>query len=204
MKKFANYCLEKTKKFLYISGAIVYKNHINFTNKESSPFAEKSFGTYQASKIKAENLLGDLPLSNIHLKIVRPPSIYGGLLIRPGLIENKCKQAMKTGSLDLYQPINSQFNFIHASDLAEFMTLFLDTNFCGPINVSNLESYSVREIVETISQLTGAEIQLKNKTDDANSESKYSLDLSRMQSLNWRPRVDLKEGIYQILNQLKN
>jgi nucleoside-diphosphate-sugar epimerase len=198
----ATKCLEASKVFMYLSGAIVYANHYNFANKESSPFATHSISSYQSSKISAENQLKNMAPSSNGIIIVRPSTIYGGDQLTSGLIESKCQQAVSLGAIELHQPENERFNFIHARDLADFIILLAENNLFGPSNVSNLESYNVRQVVEVIAQLTGATIKSQTESNYSSPGEKYALDISRMLGFGWSPKIDLNEGIARILQQL--
>ncbi len=198
----ASSCIKAFKMFVYLSGAIVYEDHIGVVNKESSPLAKSSTSSYQNSKILAENLLSTLSPEDQGIAIIRPPSIYGGDVRAPGLIESKCIQAVNSGEIDIFQPELSRYNFIHASDLASFLVLILEDNVSGAINVANCESYSVREIVETVSILTGARIVRKPGQGVFDEEEKYRLELSRMKSVGWEPHITLHEGVSSILERL--
>ncbi len=199
---FAEVCADSLKTFLYISGAIVYEHHFGVANSEAAPLAKDKQSSYQMSKVLAEKLLFEISLKTDRMIIVRPPSIYGGNPVRMGLIESKCLEALQLGKIKLIQPEMDSFNFIHASDLAEFISSMIEDKFYGAINVSNLESFTVLQIVETISQFTGSAVERVVQPNIPEATQKYTMDLSKMRNTGWEPRIDLLHGISLVLGQL--
>jgi GDP-L-fucose synthase len=200
---FAEVCTNSLKTFVYISGAIVYEHHFDFVNREDSPFAKQAQSSYQISKVLAEKLLEEISLKSDNLAIVRPPSIYGGDPVRMGLIESKCLEALNTGKIKLFQPEMDSFNFIHASDLAGFISLIIDEKIQGTFNVSNLNSFTVLQIVETISKISGVALERVVEPIVPAATQKYVMDLSKMRNTGWSPKIDLLDGISLILGQLR-
>ena len=88
--------------------------------------------------------------------------------------------------------------FLHADDLAD-AAVFLLEHYDSPeiINVGCGQDHSIRELAELIQQIVGFQGRLVFDTSKPDGTPRKLLDTSRLESLGWKPRIGLREGIEQ-------
>jgi GDP-L-fucose synthase len=86
--------------------------------------------------------------------------------------------------------------FLHVDDLAA-ASVFLLENYDSPdtINVGVGEDLSIRELAELVADVIGYEGDLVQDTSKPDGTPRKVLDVSRLKSLGWEPRIGLREGI---------
>ena len=89
--------------------------------------------------------------------------------------------------------------FLHADDLAEAV-LFLMERYDDSeiINVGCGEDQTIRELAETIQKVVGFSGRLDYDSSFPNGTPQKILDISKINSLGWKPRISLKEGLRQV------
>ena len=88
--------------------------------------------------------------------------------------------------------------FLHADDLAD-AAVFLLEHYDSPeiINVGCGQDHSIRELAELIQQIVGFQGRLVFDASKPDGTPRKLLDTSRLESLGWKPRIGLREGIEQ-------
>ena len=86
--------------------------------------------------------------------------------------------------------------FLHSQDLAR-ACLFLMENFAqsGPINVGFGEDITIRDLALLIREIIGFEGELKFDASKPDGTPRKLMDVSQINSLGWRAKIDLREGI---------
>ncbi|MEV6317148.1 GDP-L-fucose synthase [Streptomyces sp. NPDC051776] len=86
--------------------------------------------------------------------------------------------------------------FLHVDDLAAACTLLL-RGYDGdePVNVGCGEDLTIRELAETVREVTGYTGRIAFDTTKPDGTPRKLLDISRMASLGWKPRIALRDGI---------
>lgn len=86
--------------------------------------------------------------------------------------------------------------FLHVDDLAD-AALFLMLNYDRPeiVNVGTGEDLTIRDLALLIKKCIGYTGELKFNTDKPDGTPRKLLDVSRINKLGWKARIDLEEGI---------
>ena len=86
--------------------------------------------------------------------------------------------------------------FLYVDDLAT-ATLHLLENYDGPqqVNVGTGVDLSIREIAELVAKTVGYEGQTDWDSSKPDGTPKKLLDISKIKSLGWNPRISLEEGL---------
>ena len=86
--------------------------------------------------------------------------------------------------------------FLHVDDLAA-ACLFLMEHYSddGHINVGTGVDQSIRELAEMVRDVVNPEAQLVWDTSKPDGSPRKLLDVSRLRSLGWAPRIELREGL---------
>ena len=86
--------------------------------------------------------------------------------------------------------------FLHVDDLAD-ACVFLMERYAGEkhINVGTGEDLSIRELAETVRSIVYPDAVLTFDTSKPDGMPRKLLDVSRLQTLGWKHRIELREGI---------
>jgi GDP-L-fucose synthase len=86
--------------------------------------------------------------------------------------------------------------FLYCDDLAD-ACVFLMQRFDGvePINIGWGEDVSIRELAELIRDIVGFAGELRFDSSKPDGTPRKLLDVSRLDALEWKPRVSLRDGI---------
>jgi GDP-L-fucose synthase len=89
--------------------------------------------------------------------------------------------------------------FLHVDDLAD-ACLFLMRNYHESeiINVGWGKDQSIRELAELVSDIVGFKGNIRWDSDKPDGTPQKLLDVSRLQSLGWQPKIRLESGIRQV------
>jgi UDP-glucuronate decarboxylase len=89
-------------------------------------------------------------------------------------------------------------SFCFVSDLVDGLCklAFSDNDIQGPINLGNPKEFTMIQLAELIIELTGSKSKIEYKPLPADDPKQRRPDISKAQKeLNWRPTVELREGI---------
>jgi GDP-L-fucose synthase len=86
--------------------------------------------------------------------------------------------------------------FLHVDDLADGCVLLMDKYDADEhVNVGTGEDVSIRELSEMLRDIIHPEATLRFDTSKPDGMPRKLLDVSRLHSLGWRHRIDLRDGI---------
>jgi GDP-L-fucose synthase len=94
--------------------------------------------------------------------------------------------------------------FLYVDDLAD-ACLFLMNNYneAGQVNIGSGTDLSIKELALTIKEVVGFEGELRFDTSKPDGTARKLMDVSKLTSLGWRYRVQLKEGLQIAYNDFK-
>ncbi len=136
--------------------------------------------------------------------IIRPGNVYGrydnfdpdtGMVI-PSLI---ARTYQKESPLLVWGDGKPVRDFIHASDVASAMQFALDNSITKPLNVSSGEPTNIEKLVKIISQSFGNH-PYKFTQEGASGDNKRLMDVSRISSYGWKPKINLLTGIQDTID----
>jgi GDP-L-fucose synthase len=86
--------------------------------------------------------------------------------------------------------------FLHTDDLAD-ACLFLLENYDQPdlVNIGYGEDVTIRELAETVSDVLGFNGALEFDASKPDGTPRKLLDISKIKSLGWSPKIPLRDGI---------
>ena len=86
--------------------------------------------------------------------------------------------------------------FLHVDDLAEACVKCMqEYDEPEPINVGTGEDVTIKELSETIADVVGYKNNVKWNTDKPNGTPRKVLNVDKIKSLGWEPKIGLREGI---------
>ncbi|MFD7863065.1 GDP-L-fucose synthase family protein [Streptomyces sp. NPDC057682] len=91
---------------------------------------------------------------------------------------------------------NPRREFLHVDDLAAACVLLLERYDAEePVNIGTGEDLTIRELAGTVAEVTGYRGAVRWDTEKPDGTPRKLLDVSRLTSLGFAPRVPLREGI---------
>jgi GDP-L-fucose synthase len=86
--------------------------------------------------------------------------------------------------------------FLHVDDLAEACYVCMQKyDEAGHINVGTGEDVTIKELAETISDIVGYDRDINWDTTKPNGTPRKVLNVDKIKSLGWEPKIGLREGI---------
>jgi GDP-L-fucose synthase len=139
---------------------------------------------------------------------VMPTNLYGindnfhpeNSHVLPALIRKFHEAKLSNAeSVSIWGDGTARREFLHTDDLAEAV-LFLMDNYddSAIVNVGCGEDQTIRELAEMIQKVVGYSGRLEFDTSYPNGTPQKILDISKINSLGWKPHIRLKEGLMQV------
>ena len=102
-------------------------------------------------------------------------------------------------SISIWGTGTSRREFLHSSDLADAV-LFLMENYDDSeiVNVGCGKDQTIKELAETIQEVVGYTGYLKFDSTRPDGTPQKILDISKINSLGWKPTISLREGLKQV------
>jgi len=86
--------------------------------------------------------------------------------------------------------------FLHVDDLAEALVVCMDKYDSDDIiNIGTGEDVTIKELAETIVDVVGYENDYEWDTSKPNGTPRKVLNVDKMKSLGWEPKINLRDGI---------
>ena len=95
--------------------------------------------------------------------------------------------------------------FLHVDDLAEALNIIMERYDDEEIiNVGTGEDITIKELAEMIVEVTGYENDYEWDTSKPNGTPRKVLNVDKMKSLGWEPKIGLREGLESTYEWMKN
>ncbi len=122
------------------------------------------------------------------------------------VVSNFIMQALRGDPLTLYGDGQQTRSFCYVDDLVEGMLRLMDADdqHTGPMNLGNPGEFTIRQLAETIIDMTGAksEIVLKPLPEDDPMQRCPDITLAKS-VLDWEPTIQLREGLERTIRYFK-
>jgi UDP-glucuronate decarboxylase len=165
---------------------------------------------YDEGKRCAETLFFDYYRQHkVQIKVARIFNTYGPRMHPDDgrVVSNFIVQALKNEDLTVYGNGDQTRSFCYVDDLIEAIMQLMESGpeLTGPINIGNPEETSIRELAETIIDITGSKsklVSLPLPPDDP-KQRQPDIGLAR-EKLGWEPKVQLREGLINSIAYFDN
>jgi UDP-glucuronate decarboxylase len=156
---------------------------------------------YDEGKRCAETLFFDYYRQHqLQIKVARIFNTYGPRM-HPNdgrVVSNFIVQALQNQPITLYGDGSQTRSFCYVDDLIDALIRLMDTSedIVGPINIGNPVEFTIRELAETIIQLTNSKSPLVFRPLPSDDPKQRQPDASlAKQVLNWSAGTPLSEGL---------
>ena len=199
-------------KILQASTSEIYGNPIVHPQKEDYWGNVNTIGPrscYDEGKRCAETLFFDYHRQNrVNIRVVRIFNTYGPRM-HPNdgrVVSNFIVQALKNQDISVYGDGSQTRSFCYVDDMIEGLIRMMNgpDDFIGPLNLGNPDESSILQLAEVIIKLTGSssKIIFQSLPQDDPLQRQPDITLAR-ERFNWRPKIDLDEGLKKTIEYFK-
>ena len=198
-------------KILYTSSSEVYGDpqihpQVEEYNGSVNPNGIRS--CYDEGKRIGETLCFDYKrLHNTEIRVARIFNTYGPRMMPNDgrVVSNFIVQALKGENLTIYGDGSQTRSFCYVDDLIQGLLSLMNNEIEGPINIGNDSEFTILDLAEKILNKvkTTSKIIFKPLPQDDPTKRKPSL-LKAYKELNWKPKIDLEEGLDRTINYFSN
>lgn len=156
---------------------------------------------YDEGKRMAETLMFDYcRMYNVDIKVIRIFNTYGPKMNPDDgrVVSNFIVQALRGEDLTIYGDGSQTRSFCYVDDLIDGMVRMMNSpeGFYGPVNLGNPGEFTMLELAQKVTALTGSTSQLvfKQLPSDDPVKRKPVIDLAKKE-LSWVPKIELEEGL---------
>ncbi len=155
---------------------------------------------YDEGKRVAETLFFDYHRQNrVDIRVVRIFNTYGPrMAVDDGrVVSNFIVQALRGEPITLYGDGEQTRSFCYVDDLVSGIIKMMDNEeLTGPVNMGNPSEFTIRELAETVLELTGSKSELVHKPLPSDDPVRRRPDIGiAREKLGWEPTVGLREGL---------
>ncbi len=164
---------------------------------------------YDEGKRCAETLFFDYHRQhNLDIKVARIFNTYGPRM-HPAdgrVVSNFIMQALKGTDITIYGDGSQTRSFCYVDDLVDGLLRLMDSRpgFTGPVNLGNPVEFTIRQLAETVIEMTGARsalVELPLPSDDP-MQRKPDISLAQKE-LEWEPGVKLRDGLSKTIDYFR-
>jgi len=210
--------VHKVKKMLFLGSSCIYPKLAPQPLKEEyllQGYLEQTNEPYAIAKIAGIKLCEAYrDQYGCNFISAMPTNLYGpndnydlqNSHVLPALIR-KFHTAVQNGDsqVEIWGTGKPKREFLHVDDLAEAcLFLMLNYNEKGFLNVGSGSDVSIRELAETVAEVVGFKGELIHNTSKPDGTPRKLMDVSRLHNLGWKHKIELKDGIQAVYDEVKN
>lgn len=208
----------KVKKLLFLGSSCIYPKFAEQPLKEGSLLTgelEPTNEPYAIAKIAGIKLCEAYrDQYGCNFISVMPTNLYGpndnydlnNSHVLPALIRKfHTAKIQDDQSVEIWGTGTPKREFLHVDDLADacffLMENYNDKDF---LNVGVGWDISIKDLALMIKDITGFEGELTFNTDKPDGTPRKLMDVSRLEKLGWKAKIDLKDGISNVYKEIKD
>jgi UDP-glucuronate decarboxylase len=165
---------------------------------------------YDEGKRCAETLFFDYHRQhNVKIKVARIFNTYGPRM-HPNdgrVVSNFIVQALRGEDITLYGDGQQTRSFCYVSDLVDGLIRLMNSgdDVTGPVNLGNPGEFTMRQLAETVLELTGSKSGIVNRPLPSDDPRQRQPDISKAKALlDWEPAIPLAEGLRPTIEYFRN
>ncbi|MDP1682588.1 MAG: SDR family oxidoreductase [Burkholderiales bacterium] len=164
---------------------------------------------YDEGKRCAETLFFDYRRQHqLRIKVGRIFNTYGPRM-HPNdgrVVSNFIVQALKGEEITVYGDGSQSRSFCYVDEMVEaFIRLMASPDdFVGPVNLGNQGEFTIRELAETVIEMTGSSSTICYKPLPSDDPIQRCPDISlARERLGWEPTIQLREGLIKTIEYFR-
>jgi len=201
--------VNKVKKLQFLGSSCIYPKLAPQPLKESyllSGYLEETNEPYAIAKIAGIKMCEAYRAQyGCDFISVMPTNLYGpndnydleNSHVLPAMIR-KFQEAKERGdaSMTLWGTGSPMREFLHADDLAEACVYLMETYSDSElVNIGTGIDVTIKELAETVKEIVGFTGSIQWDTSRPDGTPRKLMDVSKLHSLGWKHKIELKEGI---------
>ncbi|WP_340101737.1 UDP-glucuronic acid decarboxylase family protein [Salinibaculum salinum] len=116
------------------------------------------------------------------------------------VIPNFMKQALTGKDLTVFGDGSQTRSFCHVEDLVDGLLTLLESNIDTPVNIGNPDERTILELAELIIEVTNSDSEVTFEPLPPQDPEVRRPDISKAKNkLNWKPKIDLYEGLNSVV-----
>jgi dTDP-glucose 4,6-dehydratase len=200
----------KGARFVIASTSEVYGDPLEHPQKETywgnvNPIGPR--GVYDEAKRFAEAMTTAYHRSHgLDAKIVRIFNTYGPRMrVKDGrAVPAFMSQALRNEDVTVFGDGSQTRSFCYVSDLVDGIIRMMESSENSPINIGNPAEMTIRQIAETIIEMTGSTSRIIYQPLPEDDPKVRRPDITRARTLlGWEPKVDLREGLTKTIDYFR-
>ena len=190
------------KKFIHFSTVVLYdENQLTLPVSENAPVNPYK-NRYVLSKYMAEEackFYGQwLPIITVRLSNMFGPTH----LYRFDLIHLLIRQLLDNGKAEVANT-KPERDFIYVEDAANAIIKLIETDYTGTLNLGTGTQTSVREVVDTLEEISGCPIT--DLDQPVSGPMRFQCDMTTLNKLiDWKPQYSTEEGVRRTFELMKS
>ena len=161
---------------------------------------------YDEGKRAAETIFFDYHrMHGLPIRVVRIFNTYGPRMhpYDGRVVSNFILQALAGQDVTLYGDGSQTRSFCYVDDLVDGLLAMMNgpAGFAGPVNLGNPSEFTIKQLAETIIELTGSSSKLvfRPLPNDDPRQRQPNISLAQ-EKLGWSPAVELREGLRKTID----
>ncbi len=192
-------CLKTNTRLIYASTCCAYGNNDVEVSDESSPVAPTEL--YAQTKLQGEKVIAEV---GCEYNILRLATFYGPKMRSSLATSVFLKRMLMEKPIEIHGDGSQTRCYTHVDDIASGIRIVLEsTNAPKIINVSDEIPYSVNQLIDVMSKITGIKPVTKHVTDRAGQIKSSVISCNTLKKLGWQPKWDLISGLTDCMNEIK-
>lgn len=165
---------------------------------------------YDEGKRAAETLFFDYHRSNgVNIRVVRIFNTYGPRMhpFDGRVVSNFICQAIRGEDITIFGDGSQSRAFCYVDDMVRGIIAMMNgpDDFPGPVNLGNPGEFTIKQLAQTVIEMTGASSELVFEALPADDPRQRRPDISlAKEKLGWEPTVDLRVGLEKTIKYFKS
>jgi nucleoside-diphosphate-sugar epimerase len=118
----------------------------------------------------------------------------GGREKAPAALCRKVAEAEDGGAIEVWGDGTAIRSYTYVDDMVEGIFMLMQSDLHGPVNIGCPEYVNVDELVDTVAEAAGKEVQIKHVEGPVGVHSR-NFSNERIYSIGWQARHFLRDGI---------
>lgn len=190
-------CLQLGVRLLYASTCCAYGNNGTDVSDESSPVSPTEL--YAETKLMGEKVIEQ---SGCDYNLLRLATFYGPMMRKSLATSLFLERNISGQSIEIHGDGRQTRCYTHVDDIATGIRIVADSPTAPKvINISDDVPYSVNELVNIISEITGIKANIKYVEDRVGQIRSSIINSNLLKNLGWEPRWNLYTGLMDCFNK---
>jgi UDP-glucuronate decarboxylase len=115
-------------------------------------------------------------------------------------------QALNNQPITIYGDGRQTRSFCYVDDLIDALVRLMDTadDFVGPVNIGNPRAFTMLELAQKVTQLTGSRSELVFRPLPSDDPVQRQPDISLAnKKLRWHPSIELDQGLERTIDYFR-